>query len=168
MQASGVRWDLSPLFASPEAAEGAIEPSLERARAFESAWRGRTAELTPAQLAEALHELGEIDNELSRIASYTMLRKAVDVTSEQNRDLGAAVDAAIVQARNALRFFELEWLALDDERAGELIAAVAAQVGGKGGGRPDFAQAGGNKPQALDAALASVTPWVRAHLAAHG
>src|SRR6478736_807075 len=81
------------------------------------------AELTPDQLADALHELGEIDNELSRIASYTMLRKAVDVTSEQNRDLGAAVDAAIVQARNALRFFELEWLALDDERAGELIAA---------------------------------------------
>ena len=81
------------------------------------------AELTAAQLADALHELGEIDNELSRIASYTMLRKAVDVTSEQNRDLGAAVDAAIVQARNALRFFELEWLALDDERAGELLAA---------------------------------------------
>ena len=123
VQASGVRWDLSPLFASPEAARAAIEPSLERARAFESAWRGRMAELTPAQLADALHELGEIDNELSRIASYTMLRKAVDVTSEQNRDLGAAVDAAIVQARNALRFFELEWLALDDERAGELIAA---------------------------------------------
>ena len=112
VQASGVRWDLSPLFASPEAARAAIEPSLERARAFESAWRGRMAELTPAQLADALHELGEIDNELSRIASYTMLRKAVDVTSEQNRDLGAAVDAAIVQARNALRFFELEWLAL--------------------------------------------------------
>ena len=123
VQASGVRWDLSPLFASPEAARAAIGPSLERARAFESAWRGRMAELTPAQLAAALHELGEIDNELSRIASYTMLRKAVDVTSEQNRDLGAAVDAAIVQARNALRFFELEWLALDDERAGELIAA---------------------------------------------
>ena len=123
VQASGVRWDLSPLFASAEAAEAAIGPSLERARAFEAAWRGRMAELTAAQLADALHELGEIDNELSRIASYTMLRKAVDVTSEQNRDLGAAVDAAIVQARNALRFFELEWLALDDERAGELLAA---------------------------------------------
>jgi len=51
-------------------------------------------------------------------------------------------------------------------RAGELIAAVAAQVGGKGGGRPDFAQAGGNKPQLLDQALASVAPWVRARLCA--
>jgi alanyl-tRNA synthetase len=52
-------------------------------------------------------------------------------------------------------------------KAGELIGAVAAQVGGKGGGRADFAQAGGSKPQALDGALASVTPWVRARLAAH-
>src|SRR3954465_623958 len=123
MQASGVRWDLSPLFASPDAARAAIEPSLERARRFESAWRGRMAELTPAQLADALQELGAIDNELSRIASYTMLRKAVDVTSEQNRDLGAAVDAAIVQARNALRFFELEGRARGDGGGGELLAA---------------------------------------------
>jgi alanyl-tRNA synthetase len=52
-------------------------------------------------------------------------------------------------------------------KAGELIGAVAVQVGGKGGGRPDFAQAGGSKPAELDSALASVTPWVRARLAAH-
>ena len=51
-------------------------------------------------------------------------------------------------------------------RAGELIGAVAAQVGGKGGGRPDFAQAGGSKPQTLDQALASVAAWVRLRLSA--
>ncbi len=45
-------------------------------------------------------------------------------------------------------------------KAGELIKMVAAQVGGKGGGRPDLAQAGGNQPEALDGALASVMPWV--------
>jgi len=37
-------------------------------------------------------------------------------------------------------------------------------VGGKGGGRPDFAQAGGNDPEALDGALASVPAWVKAQL----
>jgi len=52
-------------------------------------------------------------------------------------------------------------------QAGELIGVVAAQVGGKGGGRADFAQAGGTKPEALDEALASVVPWVRARLASH-
>jgi alanyl-tRNA synthetase len=46
-------------------------------------------------------------------------------------------------------------------KAGELVNAVAMQVGGKGGGRPDMAQAGGNNPAALDAALASVEDWVR-------
>jgi len=49
-------------------------------------------------------------------------------------------------------------------KAGELVGSVAAQIGGKGGGRPDFAQAGGSKPEALDAALASVVTLVRARL----
>jgi alanyl-tRNA synthetase len=51
-------------------------------------------------------------------------------------------------------------------KAGELAGAVAAQVGGKGGGRADFAQAGGSKPEALDAALGSVEDFVRTRLAA--
>ncbi|MGB5260552.1 MAG: alanine--tRNA ligase [Gammaproteobacteria bacterium] len=49
-------------------------------------------------------------------------------------------------------------------KAGELVNAVALQVGGKGGGRPDMAQAGGNDPAALDSALASVEAWVRGKL----
>ena len=49
-------------------------------------------------------------------------------------------------------------------KAGELVGAVAQQVGGKGGGRPDMAMAGGNQPQALPAALAGVTDWVRQRL----
>jgi alanyl-tRNA synthetase len=51
-------------------------------------------------------------------------------------------------------------------KAGELVNQVAQQVGGKGGGRPDMAQAGGNQPQALTAALASVPDWVREKLGA--
>ncbi|MDA0680683.1 MAG: alanine--tRNA ligase [Proteobacteria bacterium] len=49
-------------------------------------------------------------------------------------------------------------------RAGDVIKPVAEQVGGKGGGRPDFAQAGGTDPNALDAALASVPGWVSEQL----
>jgi alanyl-tRNA synthetase len=49
-------------------------------------------------------------------------------------------------------------------KAGELVGTIAAQVGGRGGGRPDFAQAGGNNPAALDAALAGVQQLVRAKL----
>jgi alanyl-tRNA synthetase len=47
-------------------------------------------------------------------------------------------------------------------KAGELVNQVATQVGGKGGGRPDMAQAGGNQPENLDAALGSVAAWVEA------
>ncbi len=49
-------------------------------------------------------------------------------------------------------------------KAGELVNFVAQQVGGKGGGRPDMAQAGGTEPGKLPAALESVADWVRAKL----
>jgi len=49
-------------------------------------------------------------------------------------------------------------------RAGELVNFVAQQVGGKGGGRPDMAQAGGTEPEKLPQALASVDGWVREKL----
>jgi alanyl-tRNA synthetase len=49
-------------------------------------------------------------------------------------------------------------------KAGELVNHVAQQVGGKGGGRPDMAQAGGTDPAKLPEALASVRGWVEAKL----
>ncbi|HHO9618620.1 TPA: alanine--tRNA ligase [Escherichia coli] len=52
----------------------------------------------------------------------------------------------------------------DRVKAGELIGMVAQQVGGKGGGRPDMAQAGGTDAAALPAALASVKGWISAKL----
>jgi alanyl-tRNA synthetase len=49
-------------------------------------------------------------------------------------------------------------------KAGELVGHVASQVGGKGGGRPDMAQGGGNQPENLASALQSVTGWVQSKL----
>ena len=53
-------------------------------------------------------------------------------------------------------------------QAGDLVNFVAQQVGGRGGGRPDMAQAGGNDPGALEAALAGVPDWVRKRLGEAG
>ena len=50
-------------------------------------------------------------------------------------------------------------------KAGELVNHIAGQVGGKGGGRPDMAMAGGDQPQHLDSALASAEGWLREKLA---
>ena len=52
----------------------------------------------------------------------------------------------------------------DKLRAGDLMTYLAQQVGGKGGGRPDLAQGGGNNPAALTMALQSVVPWVKEKL----
>ena len=49
-------------------------------------------------------------------------------------------------------------------KAGDLVNFVAEQVGGKGGGRPDMAQAGGDNPKKLESALAKVPDWVRTKL----
>jgi alanyl-tRNA synthetase len=49
-------------------------------------------------------------------------------------------------------------------KAGELVNLVAQQVGGKGGGRPDMAQAGGTQPENIDSALATVQPWLAERL----
>ena len=54
---------------------------------------------------------------------------------------------------------------IDQIKASELANLIAQQVGGKGGGRPDMAQAGGDDPAALEAALAKVPEWVRQQLA---
>ncbi|MBO1270368.1 alanine--tRNA ligase [Shewanella sp. 4t3-1-2LB] len=49
-------------------------------------------------------------------------------------------------------------------KAGDLVAMVATQVGGKGGGRPDMAQAGGSEPEKLPSALNTVLPWLQERL----
>ena len=53
---------------------------------------------------------------------------------------------------------------VDRVQAGDLVNHVAGQVGGRGGGRPDMAQAGGSQPENLDAALASVPDWLAGQL----
>ena len=49
-------------------------------------------------------------------------------------------------------------------KAGELVNHLAQQVGGKGGGRPDMAQAGGTRPEGLKDALLSIEPWLEQRL----
>src|SRR5262249_20602666 len=75
-QAAGVRWDLTPLFAGTDQAREALAAAIETAQAFAERWRGRMETLDGAELAAALAELGEIDNQLSRIGSYSALRRS--------------------------------------------------------------------------------------------
>ena len=90
---------------------------LDACRAFAEHHRGSIATIDAAGLAALLAEMASIDNALSRVGSYAHLREAVDVNDPENQDLSGLVDRAYVEAGNQLRFVELEWLDLDDERA---------------------------------------------------
>lgn len=91
-----------------------------------------------------------------------MLRTMVDDLKNQ---LGSTVIVLGLAAEDKVSLIAGVSKDLTDRvKAGELIGMVAQQVGGKGGGRPDMAQAGGTDAQALPAALASVEAWVTAKL----
>ncbi len=119
-QAAGIRWDLSPLFADADAARADLTDLLARCKTFESTYRGTIAAIDASGLAQLLTELASLDNALSRVGSYANLRESVDVTDEENLDLSGAVDRAFVEIGNALRFFELEWIAVPEDRAADL------------------------------------------------
>ena len=121
--AAGVRWDLSPVLTSADDARAVLNAGIARAQTFESRYRGTLAGITPSELQAALAELAEIEDMLSRAGSYAHLREATDVTDPENRDLSAAIDRGMVDAGNALRFFDLEWLALPEAQASALAGA---------------------------------------------
>ncbi|WP_434027831.1 alanine--tRNA ligase [[Pseudomonas] boreopolis] len=90
------------------------------------------------------------------------LREAVDRLKQQVRDL-VVVLAGVVDGKVAL-VAGVNGSPMGKVKAGELIAHVAGQIGGKGGGRPDLAQGGGEDGPALATTLSGVTEWVRQHL----
>ncbi|HDT3184708.1 TPA: alanine--tRNA ligase [Escherichia coli] len=91
-----------------------------------------------------------------------MLRTMVDDLKNQ---LGSAIIVLATVAEGKVSLIAgVSKDVTDRVKAGELIGMVAQQVGGKGGGRPDMAQAGGTDAAALPAALASVKGWVSAKL----
>jgi alanyl-tRNA synthetase len=148
-----------------------VREALDRIRALEKENRGLKDKLALGQgtdLAATAVDVGGVMVLATRVegADAGALRSAVDQLKSRLRSAIVVLGSVDSDSKVVL----VAGVTQDQTgrvRAGELIGAVAAQVGGKGGGRPDFAQAGGSKPQALDAALASVTPWVRARLAAH-
>ncbi|WP_373506455.1 alanine--tRNA ligase [Thiocapsa sp.] len=89
--------------------------------------------------------------------------KALRVTLDQLKDkLGSAVVVLATEADGKVSLIAGVTKDLTDRlKAGDLIREVAEKVGGKGGGRPDMAQAGGNDPAGLPAALGLVDGWVR-------
>jgi alanyl-tRNA synthetase len=145
-----------------------VRESLERTRQLEKEVRALKDKLASGQgndLGAGAVEIHGIKVVAARVdgADAGALRAAVDQLKSR---LGSAVIvlASVESSSKLLLVGGVTADLVQRLKAGELIAAVAAQVGGKGGGRADFAQAGGNQPEALTGALASVVPWVQSRV----
>jgi oligoendopeptidase F len=121
--AADVTWDIEPLVDGE--AEAGVDSLLAEAdtKAREIAkYRGRIAELDAAGLAELMHELAAIGDLVGRADSYAGLRFAVDTADPANGALIARAEEKSTAINNELIFVELEWAAVDDGRAAELLA----------------------------------------------
>jgi len=144
-----------------------VEQLIRRSRELEKELAATRQQLLTGGSSRSAENIVEIDGIkvlAARMdgADAKTLRDAVDRFKDQLQSavivLGSIDDGKVRLAAGVTRNN------IERIQAGDVIRPVAAQVGGKGGGRPDFAQAGGSNPLALDAALASVPGWVTEHL----
>ncbi|HEX5146696.1 MAG TPA: oligoendopeptidase, partial [Conexibacter sp.] len=123
-EVAGVAWDLEPL-ARGEGEAGVralLDEAAARAEAFAGAHAGRVAELDADGLRAAMEELGAISELVGRAGSYASLQFAVDTADAAHGALLQHVQERGTAIQTTLLFFELEWAALDDERAEALLA----------------------------------------------
>ena len=148
---------------SPEATAPRLKQMLERNHQLEkdlSAMKSSMASSDSDSLLDNVNEINGIKVLSARMDDLEAsgLRDSVDHLKDR---LGSAVVVLFSVDGEKVRIAAGVSKDLTARiKAGNLVNFVANQVGGKGGGRPDFAQAGGNRPDLVDEALASVSAWV--------
>ncbi len=141
-----------------------VRQLVERTRQLEKEieqLKGRLASGQGADLLSQAVEVNGIQVLAARLEGVDVktLREAVDRCKEQLK--AAVVVLATVEDGKVRLVAGVTAAETAQIKAGDLVNRVAQQVGGKGGGRPDLAQAGGTDPEKLDSALRSVPEWVR-------
>ncbi len=151
------------LKASPEQLTERVEQLLDRSRQLEKELerlKGKLASAAGSDLAGQAVEVGGIKLISAHLEGVDPngLRDTVD---QLKNKLGSGVVVLGTATDSGVRLVAGVTQDLTKKiKAGDLVNFVASQVGGKGGGRPDFAQAGGNDAKALPGALASVRGWL--------
>ena len=156
--------------AGREDLEDKVRQLVERARRLEKDVAGLKSKLASGQgndLSSSAIEVGGLKVVATRVdgADAPALRDAVDQLKSKLRS--AAIVLASVQADD--KVVVIAGVTADQTgrvKAGDLVNVVAQKIGGRGGGRADMAQAGGNDPARLDEALAAVEPWIRSRVVA--
>ncbi len=153
------------LKATPAEVPGRVASVLEHVRALEKEVEALKSKLAAAQGDDMLTlavDVGGIQVLAAVLqgADAKALRETMDKLKDKLKSAAivlAAVDGGRVQLAAGVTADQMGRV-----KAGELVNFVAQQVGGKGGGKPDLAMAGGSDAAALPAALASVAGWVAA------
>ncbi|EMX2042801.1 TPA: alanine--tRNA ligase [Klebsiella pneumoniae] len=144
-----------------------VRAALERTRQLEKELQQLKEQAAAQESANLSCKAEEINGVKLLVSELTgvepkMLRTMVDDLKNQ---LGSTIVVLATVADGKVSLIAgVSKDVTDRVKAGELVGMVAQQVGGKGGGRPDMAQAGGTDASALPAALASVKGWVSAKL----
>ena len=145
-----------------------VRDALERTRQMEReirALKDRLASGQGADLAEGAVDVQGVKVLATQVsgADAAALRGAVDRLKDKLKS-AVVVLASVEGPEKVVLVVGVTADQCARIKAGELAGVIAAEVGGRGGGRPDFAQAGGSNPAALETALAAVPEWVRNRL----
>jgi oligoendopeptidase F len=97
--------------------------ALSRAAAFSAAHRSRVAEYDAVQFRAALDELEQVDVAMTAALEYAVLRFDADTDPPEHGALMAELEEVAAQVETLTTFFELEWISIDNDRAGELLEA---------------------------------------------
>ena len=100
-----------------------LEEAGERSRAFADTYAGRLGEIDAAQLEAAMRELADIEDLVGRAASYAALAFSTDTADPARGALLQRVEERGTAIQTTLLFFDLEWAALEDRHAEELLSA---------------------------------------------
>ncbi|MDF9390968.1 MULTISPECIES: alanine--tRNA ligase [Methylococcus] len=144
--------------------EDRLEQMFERNRALEKELerlRAKAAGAAGADLVSRAVDIAGVKVLAARVddADAKTLRELVDQLKDKLRS--AAIILAAVEGEKVCLVAGVTKDQIGRIHAGDLVNSVAIRVGGKGGGRPDLAQAGGNRPEELQSALDGVPEWVR-------
>jgi alanyl-tRNA synthetase len=155
------------LKSSRENLPGRIEQLVENLRKLEKEQeqlKGKLASSAGDDMLAEAQDVGGI-KVLAKMLDGADPKTLRDTVDQLKNKLGsAALVLATVQDSKVSLVAGVTKDSTDRIKAGDLVNFVAQQVGGKGGGRPDMAQAGGNDPSGLPKALAAVPDWVRKQL----
>ncbi|HTQ67166.1 MAG TPA: M3 family oligoendopeptidase [Solirubrobacteraceae bacterium] len=123
-QLEAASWDLEQLVdgEGEQGARARLAEALGRARAFAESYTGRLEELDSGELAQAMHELAEIQELAARGGYFAALSFSTDTADPQRGALLAHAQEQETAIQTSLLFFELQWAALPDERAEQLLA----------------------------------------------